>query len=84
MRKGQQNVGSVSTGALAIQGTLSLVMNTNHVAMLGPFISSLQMQIFPLMMLDIARDEDLEEAGGILYFIATADILPDFILIPIT
>ena len=36
-----------------------------------------------MMILDIERDDDLDETGGILYFISTADILPDFILIPL-
>ena len=35
------------------------------------------------MMLDIHTDDDMNETGGILYFISTADILPDVILIPL-
>ena len=34
------------------------------------------------MALNIQRDDDLDEAGGILYSISTADILPDVVLIP--
>ena len=36
-----------------------------------------------MMMLDVHIDDDMKETGGILYFISTADILPDFILIPL-
>ena len=35
-----------------------------------------------MLTLDIERDDDLDAATEILYFIATADILPDFLLIP--
>ena len=34
------------------------------------------------MSLNIQRDEELDEAGALLYAISTADIIPDFILIP--
>ena len=51
--------------------------------MMGPFISSLQMVMVPLLSLDNKRDKDLDEAGIILYAISTADIIPDFLLIPI-
>ena len=34
------------------------------------------------MALNIERSEDLDEAGEILYAISTADIIPDFLLIP--
>ena len=58
-------------------------MNSTHVAMLQPFISSLQLLIVPLMMLNIVRNDDLVYAGGSLYVIVTSDILPDLVLIPV-
>ena len=36
-----------------------------------------------MMSLDLQKDEDLEEAGVLLYGISTADIIPDFALIPL-
>ena len=60
-----------------------MVMNSGHIDMMAPFIASLQMQIVPMMGLNIHRDEDLDKAGGLLYAISTADIIPDFLLIPI-
>ena len=60
-----------------------MIMNSSHIAMLGPFISSLQLLIVPMMALNIKRDDELDEAGGILYAISTADIIPDILLIPL-
>ena len=36
-----------------------------------------------MMALNIQRSDDLDLAGAILYAISTADIIPDFILIPL-
>ena len=60
-----------------------MAMNNSRVAMMGPFISSLQIVIVPMMSLGLQKDEDLEEAGVLLYSISTADIIPDFLLIPL-
>ena len=37
-----------------------------------------------MMALNIQRSQDLDEAGGIIYSLSTADIIPDFILTPTT
>ena len=58
-------------------------MNSSRVAMLAPFISSFQMVIVPLMSLNNSMDQDLDEVGSFLYAISTADIIPDFLLIPL-
>ena len=58
-------------------------MNSSHVVMLSPFINKMQLTAMPMMMMPIIRDDELDGAVEILYFISTADILPDFVLIPL-
>ena len=36
-----------------------------------------------MMMMLIIRDDELDESTRILYFISTADILPDIALVPL-
>ena len=58
-------------------------MNNSHVTLLQPFIQSLQLLIFPLMMLNMVRNDDLDYSGATLYIIATSDIIPDIVLVPL-
>ena len=50
--------------------------------MMGPFISSLQISISPMMSLNLYKDQDLDLAGKALYAVSNADIMPDLLLIP--
>ena len=82
-QKSQQSIGDMSTGALALQAILAPLMNSSHVVMLSPFINKMQLFVMPMMMMPLIRDDELDESTSILYFISTADILPDIILVPL-
>ena len=50
--------------------------------MVRPFLYKLQLLIFPMLMLDIQRDDDLDLMAKLLYPSATGDILPTSLLQP--
>ena len=75
-------VGSVTVGAhcLAVHLIMMACMNSKRVAMLGPFISSLQIVVFCLFRFKINADKQLSIVAGEMYVVASIDCIPDPIL----
>ena len=58
-------------------------MNSSQVSILGPFISQLQILVYPLLMLKMQLDDQLGSTIKIMHKVSSADIVPDFILEPL-
>ena len=77
MIKTSVDVGIIS---IAIQLLSMVIIHSGRVAMLGPFISSLQILIFSLLYFKINTDTQLLKFVSEIYAVASIDCIPEPIL----
>ena len=71
---------AMNSYGLSVHLILMVFMNSGRIAMLGPFMSSLQILSFALHRLKINSDEGLSRISGEMYAVASMDVIPDPIL----